>query len=667
MIIKTSMSTDPQANHLTHPKYRPDIDGLRAIAVLSVVGFHAFPGLIKGGFVGVDIFFVISGFLISNIIFGSVERDAFSFVRFYSRRIRRIFPALLVVLAACYAFGWVSLLADEFGQLGKHIFGGATFVSNLVLWRESGYFDNDSATKPLLHLWSLGIEEQFYIVWPLLVWLAWRWRVGFLSMTASLAALSFSINVIYLFRSDHVADFYSPQTRFWELFAGSILAYVAMSRQPVLGFEGLGVRDAHYQSLIGALLLGAGLFVTTQESYFPGLWALLPVFGTVMIIGAGKNAFVNKVILSNGLFIWFGIISFPLYLWHWPLLSFARILENGLPNLLVRIVAMAVAIGLAWLTYKLVERPLRFGRFGVAKVLGLVMAVAMVGAVGYITKRRDGFHSRAVVKINIDSGWSGGDLGFSQDGCGVDGEAKMLLANCLSDSREEPRYALLGDSKAAALYGGLARTSQVGGRWLFIGGNGPNGAPVPLISNAAPYDKYQRLTLPAIQAVRDNKYIEQVALVTAMRNLGYPQSPSPFFQVTLEGLTNAVRALVASGKYVVLVIDNPTLLDPKDCTLRKTSLSGLNAFLKTDLPAGCSIAMADQLALSAEYRDILNMVMLRFPGRVRIFDTIPILCEDSQCRPFKDGRMLYSYSDHVSDYAAGMIGEQLNAFMATSR
>ena len=155
--------------HLSHPKYRPDIDGLRAIAVLSVVCFHAFPDLLKGGFIGVDIFFVISGFLISTIIFENLDKGTFSFSEFYSRRIKRIFPALLLVLIACYSFGWFALLADEHKQLGKHIAAGAGFVSNFVFWNESGYFDNAAETKPLLHLWTLGIEEQFYIIWPLLL------------------------------------------------------------------------------------------------------------------------------------------------------------------------------------------------------------------------------------------------------------------------------------------------------------------------------------------------------------------------------------------------------------------------------------------------------------------------------------------------------------------
>lgn len=184
-----------QSGHLTHPKYRPDIDGLRAIAILSVVGFHAFPVWVKGGFVGVDIFFVISGFLISTIIFDNLERNTFSFIEFYSRRIKRIFPALLVVLIACFAFGWFTLFAEEYKQLGKHIAAGVGFVSNFVLWNESGYFDKAVETKPLLHLWSLGIEEQFYIAWPLLLWVVWKRNLNLLTTTIAVAAMSFVLNI----------------------------------------------------------------------------------------------------------------------------------------------------------------------------------------------------------------------------------------------------------------------------------------------------------------------------------------------------------------------------------------------------------------------------------------------------------------------------------------
>lgn len=211
----------------SNPKYRPDIDGLRAIAVLSVVAFHFFPSSIKGGFTGVDVFFVISGYLISMIIFKNLDKGTFNFKQFYSRRIQRILPALLLVLVASYVLGYFILLADEYKQLGKHIIGSASFISNFVLWNESGYFEKVAETKPLLHLWSLAIEEQFYIFWPLTLWLAWKIKFNLFSTTILIAIISFYLNVKGI-KHDAIATFFSPQTRIWELMSGSILAWMTL-------------------------------------------------------------------------------------------------------------------------------------------------------------------------------------------------------------------------------------------------------------------------------------------------------------------------------------------------------------------------------------------------------------------------------------------------------
>ena len=220
-------------SHLSHPQYRHDIDGLRAIAVLSVVAFHAFPVWVKGGYIGVDVFFVISGFLISTIIFENLEKGTFSFGEFYARRIKRIFPALTLVLVASLIIGWLVLLPDELNQLGKHVVAGAGFVSNLVLWSEAGYFDNSADTKPLLHLWSLGVEEQFYIIWPLLLWLASRQHFSLSTLVILIALFSFTFNINAV-SQDPVATFYSPLTRFWELLCGTLLAWYSLHKAEFL-------------------------------------------------------------------------------------------------------------------------------------------------------------------------------------------------------------------------------------------------------------------------------------------------------------------------------------------------------------------------------------------------------------------------------------------------
>src|SRR5580700_1645777 len=262
--------------------YRPDIDGLRAIAVLAVVGFHAFPAWIRGGFVGVDVFFVISGYLISTILFTGMERGSFRFSQFYIRRIRRIFPALIVVLLGCLVVGWLALFSVEYMALGKHVAGSAAFVSNFVLWNEAGYFDKAAATKPLLHIWSLGIEEQFYIVWPLLLYLVWKRKAATLALLLLLLTFSFTFNVL---SSDPAEDFYSPLTRFWELMAGAVLAYLSLHWEdlarifgklprPALQIIGAGMAPEsitrNAAAVTGLLLIVATVLTVDETRKFPG-------------------------------------------------------------------------------------------------------------------------------------------------------------------------------------------------------------------------------------------------------------------------------------------------------------------------------------------------------------------------------------------------------------
>ena len=380
-------------------KYRSDIDGLRAIAVLAVVIFHGFPNFIGSGFIGVDIFFVISGFLISNIVLENLQNDTFSFVDFYSRRIKRIFPSLAVVLISCLVFGWFALLADELNQLGKHTAAGASFISNLVLWSEAGYFDNSAETKPLLHLWSLGIEEQFYIVWPLLLWLTWRSKFSLIFMIAIGATLSFVLSVKGV-KVDPTATFYSPQTRFWELMVGSLLAWISAysmnlnflnrNNLPKERWLELVKKASNLSSNLGLLLLVYGFWKIEKSFSFPGQWALIPVLGAALIILGGPSAWVNRTILSNKLLVWVGLVSFPLYLWHWPILSYGRIIYNETPSVEFRLIAVCSSFLLAWLTLKIVEKPFRFGPMrNHVKVTILCGCIVVIGLAGFAISRSD--------------------------------------------------------------------------------------------------------------------------------------------------------------------------------------------------------------------------------------------------------------------------------------
>ena len=330
-----------------HKEYRKDIDGLRAVAILSVIGFHSAPGRVPGGFIGVDIFFVISGFLISSIILSSLQQGNFSFTEFYSRRIKRLYPALLLVLFAAFTIGWFLLVADEFRQLGKHIAGGAGFASNLVLWTESSYFDNAAETKPLLHLWSLGVEEQFYIFWPLILWITWKWRINFLMMVLVIIFFSYSVGIYYA-NTNIVSAFYLPQARFWEFSVGGLLSYVKLNKRAAYCTSTFA-NNAF--TVFGAVLLVTGIGVINKENLFPGWWVVLPIAGTALLILGGRNAWINRVILSNRALVWIGLISYPLYLWHWLLLSFLRILHGEVAPQRERFLAVLISIFLAWLTY----------------------------------------------------------------------------------------------------------------------------------------------------------------------------------------------------------------------------------------------------------------------------------------------------------------------------
>jgi peptidoglycan/LPS O-acetylase OafA/YrhL len=454
-----------QEAHLAHPKYRADIDGLRAIAVLSVLIFHVFPDWLGGGFIGVDVFFVISGYLISTIIFESIQQKHFRFVEFYSRRINRIFPALIVVLLFSYAFGWLYLLADDFAQLGIHIAGGAGFVSNLILWSESGYFDKAAELKPLLHLWSLGIEEQFYFIWPLFIWWIARWPKRMLPAIVVVALISFLSNIINV-RANPVATFYSPITRFWELLVGALLAYAVVHHR--IKFERMKIAHKDALSAFGLALILISTLMLNQKGVFPGWLALLPTIGAAVVIGVGSSAWCNRYILSNKALVWFGLISFPLYLWHWPLLAFTRLQEGEMPSTLARLGLVAISILLSWLTYRFVEKPIRLNAsYKTHKNIALIFLMLLICYLGYNCFDRKGIQFRHKRMLQQISSYNFDKVKEQrQHTCflmGKEAGESHFAPECVHQDRPY-KIALWGDSHGASMYPGF--------RWLEE--NNPN-------------------------------------------------------------------------------------------------------------------------------------------------------------------------------------------------
>ena len=643
-----SLPVPAEQTSLTHPKYRADIDGLRAIAVLSVVGFHAFPSWVRSGFIGVDIFFVISGFLISSIIFDNLERNRFSFIEFYSRRINRIFPALMVVLAACLAFGWFMLFPDEYTQLGKHIAGGAGFVSNFLLSSENGYFDNPSAKKPLLHLWSLGIEEQFYIVWPLLLALVWKSRRGFVAVTATIAVISFAFN-IYATNKDPVAAFYSPISRFWELMLGGLLAYAVLHKPDLIQ------RHKDAQSILGSLLTAIGLVFLDKESAFPGWWALLPTLGAFLLISGGPKAWLNRHVLANKWLVFVGLISYPIYLWHWPMLSFARIVEGEIPSREIRIAAVLISMILAWMTYRLIEKPVRYGRHGMTKIAVLCALMTSIGFAGL------------GVYLHAGSNFMN-DIGKAQDlfekpahytHCSA---GPIKLSYCSLSSNRPPTYAIFGDSHAAHLFPGIAEQDKKD-TWLLIG----NYSCPPIVGirvkppPSLPQDCQQRseealeaiLKLQSIHTVIfsfTNTYTSDTAFSAREKAANFDSFSIQFFRpgdvtatdkvgLFYTALEQTIAALEQRGKSVIVAIDVPELpFFPRDC-LRKSMFPGVND--------PCVLPTADALESQRNLRKMLNRLVLEHP-KVRLYDPFNLFCDKEKCNFENKDMLFYRDSDHLS-------------------
>jgi peptidoglycan/LPS O-acetylase OafA/YrhL len=635
MTTSTAGSSTAQLDGgLTHLKYRDYIDGLRAIAVLSVVGFHAFPDWIFSGFVGVDVFFVISGFLISAIILTNLESNHFSYAGFYARRIKRIFPALIAVIVTCFAIAWYVLLPDEFSQFLKHIAAGAGFVSNFVLWSEAGYFDNSAHTKPLLHLWSLSIEEQFYIVWPLLVGMVWRRKWNFLALALLIAGGSFALNVITT-AADSTAAFYSPLSRSWELMVGGSLAYLSL-RHPRLIQQ-----NPNWQATVGLLAIGLGIFAVQNDSAFPGWWALLPTAGAFLLISAGPGAWVNKRILASRGLVWIGLISYPLYLWHWPVLVFAKIIVGR--NLFVRdrVLLIVLSVVLAYITYRLLEKPIRLLKRQSSRRVVTVLATlaactllfSLVALGGNMSPRQS---SAAISNI----------LAAAYDWEYPDGLKGKILAGKLRrayayNGRSPVKTLFVGDSNMEQYYPRITKLiSESPDRYnsaIFVGNQRQRcGLMYRMFLTDADACDSVRKDICDLANSRDVAVIVLVYSGAAYHNLLTEGSGK-------DRLSEFLRRGVRNGKSMYLVLNMPDgdELDPKSMFMG----SRLGVLRPTE-PKRATLDYTDFIARYAQ--DRMELADLAARNGVHVIDPLPYLCPNKQCPVFdSEGAPLYKDSMHM--------------------
>ena len=611
--------TQPSGPGLT---YRADIDGLRAVAVLAVVAYHAFPRHVGGGYLGVDVFFVISGFLITRLILDGLERDAFSLTAFFGRRVRRLFPALCLVLLFVLAAGWRLLLPDEYAALGTHAAAGAAFSANFVSWQTAGYFDVHADRKPLLHLWSLGVEEQFYLVWPAVLAVIWRRRAN-LFVVISVAALV-SLALWFALADAHAdAAFYLLPSRFWQILAGALLArpsvaarYASASRSFAEGSVALGL------TLIAASVMLA-------DGATPGVWALAPVAGAMLCVAFAPRAKIGRRALSWGPLVGIGLISYPLYLWHWPLLSFARITTWGDPLWPVRVALVILAALLAWATYAWVERPIRARRWPrvtaprLAAALGLVCAGAVaVAATGGVASRL----ARSPY-LQIDRGFS-----VVLPGTESCDEDSSDLTQCRT-STDAPKVAIVGDSHADALFYGFLNSgdayySQV----LLMTQAGCQ--PALQRQRQAGCEPHMRSVVEALRAR------SSVELVVLTGNSAFAdEQPVEAIAAMAEGYARMIETLRAAGKRVVVVADVPHVpFDPADCMRPRTF---------TRSPEADTLCRAYPIMPRPGYDAFLAQLAARLSD-LDLFDPAPVFCDSAGCHAFVDQVPQYKDGAHLS-------------------
>lgn len=626
-----------------HPSYRADIDGLRALAVVPVVVFHAFPTLIPGGFIGVDIFFVISGFLISSIIFKSVGAGSFSFTDFYIKRANRIFPSLTLVLSVCMTFGWFVLYSDEYAQLGKHTAAGAGFVANIALLLESGYFDTASNTKILLHLWSLGIEEQFYLLWPTIILLFKRSRASILCVLILILSASFIANVFYI-GIDPTVTFYSPVTRFWELAFGALLAYLNFNNKNSIGYM-----SRHCMSVVGFIAILAS-FVLMNEEGFPGWKAIIPVMGSFLLIAAGKDALFNRYVLSNRVMVFIGLVSYPLYLWHWPVFSYLRIINSGEVSPEMMTAAIAISFLMAVVTYYAWEKPLRFSARKARTAIVLTICMALLGVAGYLIFNSGGVHYRKVVKDAAERNSEFGYKAFeyNNDICANRypfAESKNYKwFFCAMNKNQSPEILLLGTSFANQHYYGFTHTPELNGKAILsIGACDPATPDVSKRKDNHPC----ALDRPG----RQRELIQ--GIISREHSIKY---------VIIDGLTTAPTKQYSDNlkKYVGFIIDNGATpivfyphafpnFDTKACFSRPLSSPVKSCHLDASYYKQ-NVYGSGGIGLTAMFESLKKS----YP-QVKFFNQNDVYCNADGCDSVKDGMPMFSDGRHYSNYGSMLV------------
>lgn len=549
-----------------------------------------------------------------------------------------------------------------------------------MLYKESGdYFNPSSNAKPLLHLWSLGIEEQFYLVFPLILWLIYKSKLNFVFVLAVFTLLSFFINKNPVSHNHQTVAFYLPWCRFWELSAGAILAYIIDYHKDALlrikerlstYLPNIIFREKKQSlnenfinnalSVIGLLTIIVGILSIKNDLSFPGKRALVPVIGSLIIIGAGSGAIINKYLLSNRIMIFLGLISYPLYLWHWPFLSLAYICEGRTPEIWIRCAAIGIALVLAIITYIIIEPPLRYGNYSKTKAISLFMTMLFVGFIGYRVMDTDGFKNRfpklerSLEEIQIDSKTIKYKNNYKYysvydeyiDNCKLEfsnWNDLNVWSKCAMQSKPaQNNVALIGSSHAAHLFYGLSKLSTLDNKSVALFAMDSQSPFINLKIKDGKYQFWYTRIVDSYNYLEKHKNIKSVILADLASNY-FIDIENPIEKDFQKIFKNAViRSLERlKDRKVIIVLDNPALpMDPSKCGISRP-------YSITKFDSSCTFNEQETSESRELHNAIIKDVVKNYPN-VRVVDIAKLFCNKSKCSPVKNGELLYLDPGHLN-------------------
>lgn len=641
---------DAKGSALDVMRYRPDIDGMRAIAVLAVIAFHINKLILPGGFVGVDVFFVISGYLISAQIFSSAANQRFSFVEFYFRRVRRIAPAMLIVIATTLAVGEAILLPEDAQALAKSAAWSLASLTNVFFWlfQDTGYFAASSSELPLLHLWSLSVEEQFYLLWPVVAVAIYRLRYGKFMLAMGIAALASVIIGQYGLSVSPAFAYYMLPSRCGELLAGAMVAAVVLRRP-----QSLPARSALPLALVGLALVFASMCLLSERDKFPGILAVPPTLGAALIIAGGACG-RNRVsaLLALPLLRGIGAISYSAYLWHWPLLAFYRY-GYGEPGAAAGVILFGLTLTLAALTYRYVEQPLRHvsiqrWRLVFANWAGCTAALGAVAVVfaypHYFPSRAPSAYAASLAAVRaLDLPTTRFDYVCQRK---VLGAEELTNPHCLLGSGTQPasRVLLMGDSHAAHYLGIIGTfANQEGFRFRNL----EVGSCPPVFGDVSSFVDGRRIADCMSSQKVWSSAIDEADILLLGASWSEYQHNSPAFLPTF---LKQVRQYAALGKTVVILGKVPVILD-YDRLCREKALR--YPFKQCEAPS--NPLSEDVARVNKELRDFAATV-----PNVRYFDIEDIVCQNNKCSAYSELKdNLYFDKHHLSMVGSWKIGRKI--------